>query len=72
MACNADYYFFFNHKNKTFYYCGTYANPELLDSNKSLYSLVSKHGIENAKKFSKKEIEMYKQIYESLKGNQDK
>ena len=60
--------FFFNQKNSSFYY-GTYGFFKYWDVNKSLYSIVNKYSKEYRVKFSKEEIETYKQIYDSVKSD---
>lgn len=61
-----DTVFFFNYKNKTFYY-GDYG-ADYLDYNTSLYRLASSKK-NSPSEFSKEELERYKSIYEELKNN---
>jgi len=61
-----DTVFFFNPKNKTFVY-GDYF-PDTLEVNTSLYQLAKKY---QEDEFSKEQIEMYKSIYEEIKGSEE-
>lgn len=64
--------FFFNQKNNSYYY-GAYGFFDQWDIDKSLFNIVQRYSKANRIKVdvSKEEINMYKEIYESLKGNKD-
>lgn len=59
---------FFNPKNKNFYFCYDYC-PEACYYDSSLYTVATKLGGKDSFNFTAKDIEFYKEIYESIIGS---